>query len=594
MTDGAPQPWQPHDRPAGEVRRQPVPTGLARDGVSLTLEVTADQEVTAEVVSVEPGVVEVRLTPAATTVVRAAWQLPATAAPTYWSPDSGEHRGLPPFWRRPRTSALEKGAPVGSLIDIADRAVCTFAAGEGVRPVAVRTGVVEETGDFGFWVEQTADPVSELRLRLDLSGRHFAETLAGVADWWSTLYPVEPVPSAVRRPAYSTWYTMQQHVTAATIERQVGPAAELGCTMIIVDDGWHSTDRGRGYGLVGEWEPSPAAFPDLAAHVAAVHDAGLDYLLWYAIPFVGRRTELYSRVEPYLLTFREHLDAGVVDPRYPFIRTLITDRLSRAVTEWGMDGLKIDFIDQFAVEDPPPAGPEADCGSVTEGVDRLLAELHDRLRSVGREPMVELRQPYVSPGLWRHASMIRAGDCPLSPTQNRQRTVDLRLIAGPLAVHADMMMWHPTERPEQVAVQLINTLFAVPQISVDLTEQTPEQLDVLRFWLAFVTEHAAVLQQGAFRPTRPDLRYPLVSAADADLEIVGRYAPLPIAVPADRRLIIANADPSTETTLVSHGERAVLATVRDCRGQDVSRTELRLVPGHQIIDIPVGGLLSIE
>ncbi|GAB3754374.1 alpha-amylase family protein [Microlunatus parietis] len=173
-----------------------------------------------------------------------------------------------------------------------------------------------------------------------------------------------------------------------------------------------------------------------------------------------------------------------------------------------MDGLKIDFIDQFAVEDPPPAGPEADCATVTEGVDRLLAELHDRLQASGKAPIIELRQPYVSPGLWRHATMIRSGDCPLSPAHNRQRTVDLRLIAGPLAVHADMMMWPPSERPEQVAVQLINSLFAVPQISVDLTEQSPEQLAAVRFWLGFVTEHADVPQHGRFMPSRPDLVYP--------------------------------------------------------------------------------------
>lgn len=480
------------------------------------------------------------------------------------------------------------------MIDTADRAVCTFAAGEAIQPVRIRAGVIEETGEYGCWVEQDADPASGLVLRLDLSRRHFAETLAGMTAWWHQRYPAEPAPAAARRPVYSTWYAMQQHVSAETIERQTGPAAELGCTMIIVDDGWHSTDRGRGYGHVGEWEPSAEAFPDLAGHVAKVRRDGLDYLLWYAIPFVGRQTALWSRVEPYLLAVREDLDTGVVDPRYPFIRTLITDRLSRTVTEWGMDGLKIDFVDQFAIEDPPAAGPEADCVSVTEGVDRLLAELHDRLwAGPSAAPMIELRQPYVSPGLWRHATMIRAGDCPLSPAQNRQRTVDLRLIAGPLAVHADMMMWHPSESPERVAAQLINTLFAVPQISVDLTGLTSQQRDVLRFWLRFATDHTEVLQHGRFTPSRPDLGYPIVRAEGAGLTVVGRYAPLPIDLCDDHRLLVANADASTAVTLTAHDHRDAVATVWDCGGREISRAEIRLYPGPLQLTVPVGGLLEL-
>ncbi|MFC7622740.1 glycoside hydrolase family 36 protein [Microlunatus sp. GCM10028923] len=591
--------WQPHDRPAGGTdedgaeQHRRIPVDLDGPGPALDLEVTSRSEVEAVITPVGPGVAELRLTPRRTTVIRAAWQLPATDVVTTWTP-SGGHRGLPAFWHRPRTSSLEKGAPVASLIGTGDRALCTFAVAEGVRPVRIRTGVVEETGEFACWVEQTAAPDRPLLLRLDLSGRPFADTLAGVAAWWAEHYPAEPAPLAARTPVYSTWYAMHQYVSAADVERQAGPAAELGCTMIIVDDGWHSTDRNRGYGYVGEWDPSPAAFPDLTGHVATVHETGLTYLLWYAIPFVGRKTELWSRVEPYTLVVREDLDAGVLDPRYPAIRTLIVDRLSRAVTEWGMDGLKIDFVDQFAVEDPPAAGPEADCADVTEGVDRLLGELHDRFEAAGKQPLIELRQPYVSPGLWRHATMIRAGDCPLSAVQNRQSTVDLRLIAGPLAVHADMLMWHPDEKPEQVAAQLINVLFSVPQISVDLTRQTPDQLATLRFWLDFGVANAEVLQHGRLTPVRPDLGYPLVIADGDQLRIVGRYAPFPITAPADRTLLVANADASTAVALTAAAPVAATATVLDCGGREVSRAEVRITPGGTMIEVPVGGLLRLE
>lgn len=552
------------------------------------LEASAPVDLKWSVRTLADGVAEIRVTPTDPALVRVAWKLPCVDAVAYWTTDSNEHRGLPPSWRRPRTASLEKGAPVGCLVGAGDAAVCTFALGEVVRPVHIRAGVVEETGDFGFWVEHDADPETGLLLRLDLSRRPFSHTLTDVAAWWQTSDRV--VPRAARMPAYSTWYAMQQHVGTSNVERQAGLAAELGCQAIIVDDGWHSTDRGRGYGYVGDWEPSPAAFEDMRRHVSRVHDHGLAYLLWYALPFVGRHSALWSEVEAYTLAFKERMNTGVVDPRYPHIRNLLVDKLSRAVRDWGMDGLKVDFIDQFAVEDPPAPGPGADCETVTEGVHRLMRQLGEALPA---QAMVELRQPYVSPALWPYATMIRASDCPLSPIHNRQRTVDLRLLAGPLAVHADMMMWHPAERPERVAVQLINVLFAVPQISVDLSTQTPEQLAVLRFWLSFFVEHAEVLQGGGFEPSRPDLVYPLVRAIGDDTVIAGRYGPVPMPFEPGRRLLLANADDSTDVLLAVARPCTVDVAVHDCQGRQVTGRRIELAKGANVIDVPTGGLLTL-
>lgn len=564
-----------------------VPTGLFAGGREILLDVAAGDAFTAAVRPLADGVAEVRVTPASPVAVRVDWRSPCTGATAYWSTDSNEHRGLPPFWRRPRAASLAKGAPVGCLVGVADAALCTFAAGEVVEPVLVRTGVVEETGDFGFSVEHPAGPERALVLRLDVSGRHFAHTLADVAAWWGA-GPARAVPEVARMPAYSTWYAMQQHVDAAAVERQADLAAELGCRAIIVDDGWHTTDRGRGYAHVGEWKPSPAAFPDPAGHVRRVHDRGLAYLLWFALPFLGRHTALWDQMRPRALTVKEGMGAAVLDPRCPAVRELLVAKLAGATREWGLDGLKIDFVDQFAVDDPPPPGPEADCATVSEGVRRLMAELTGALPAGA---LVELRQPYVSPGLWPYATMIRASDCPLSPAHNRQRTVDLRLVAGPLAVHADMMMWHPAERPERVAAQLINVLFAVPQISVDLAAQTPEQLAVLRFWTRFCIEHAAVLQQGVFEPTRPDLLYPLVRAAGPERVIVGRYAPVPVPFEPGRELLVANADDSTAVSLRPARSCTVDATVLDCQGRLVERRTLALDEAGAPVEVPIGGLL---
>ena len=51
---------------------------------------------------------------------------------------------------------------------------------------------------------------------------------------------------------------------------------------------------------------------------------------------------------------------------------------------------------------------------------------------------------------------------------DRIRTIDVRLLAGNTAVHADMLMWNYAEPVETAALQLLNVLFSVPQVSVRL------------------------------------------------------------------------------------------------------------------------------
>ncbi|WP_371502452.1 alpha-galactosidase [Kitasatospora sp. NBC_00374] len=606
---GAPQPvpvWRPNT-PAravpdtvGEWR---LPTGLLDPtGVPLTVHLTGlgcDRLDTA-VTPVGEGVALIEITVPAQATVRAEWRVPCVGATAFWTPDTNASRWLPPSWVAPRTVSLSLGAPVAALVGTGDRALCTAAAGEATAPVRVGAGVVEESGEFAFTVEQDLGPDGPpMRLRIDLSGRHFATTLQAVSAWWAEGLDHPGVAPAARMPAYSTWYSLHQNVDAATVERQAVLAAAVGCESVIVDDGWQTTDRTRGYGHCGDWEPNPAAFPDPAAHVAEVHRAGLAYLLWYAVPFIGRHNDAWDRFKGMILREEPHLDAAVLDPRHPEVRGYLVERVSRAVEEWGMDGVKLDFIDRFAVADPPPAPAGADRRGVHEGVLQLLADLDTRLRRTRPDVIVEHRQPYVGPGLWPYATMVRATDCPLSPAENRQRTVDCRLTAGPIAVHADMIMWHSAETPEAVAVHLVNALFSVPQISVDLTAQSPDQLAALRFWLGVFRRHAGVLQRGALEPARPDLGYPLVRAQGHDTTVVARYAPMPVALPerergdGPRTVLVANADGDPVVLLVATRPERTRARVQDYRGEILSETVLDLVVGVNPVTVPTGGLLTL-
>lgn len=499
----------------------------------------------------------------------AQWRLPCVTATAFWTPASGTS-WIPPIWNPPMTASLTAGEPVISLVGTAGANLCTVAL---ATAGGFTGGVIEETGEFVFTVQADG-----LRLRLDLSDRVFSAALADVAAWWQEGMDVPPTPLAARLPVYSTWYSMHQDVSQESVELQAGLARELGCGTIIVDDGWQTADRSRGYAFCGDWEPNPAAFPDIQAHIRKVRQDGMAYLLWYALPFVGKHNAAFERFEGKTLRYLDHMDAAVLDPRHPEVREFLIDRLARAVEEWGADGLKIDFVERFA-------GAE-------EGVRSLLRDLDARLRAANPEVLVEYRQPYSSPELWPYANMVRATDCPLSPQENRRRTVDLRLTAGPRAVHSDMILWHPDEPAEQVAVHLINALFSVPQISVDLSAQREDQLAAIRFWLGIFRDHLGTLQLGTLEPYGPEHGYPLVRACGDEIMVVARYAALPVDVPAGRRLLVANAAPDPRVVLYGEGEATV--EVRDCGGRPTASGRVTFTAGTAVVEVPMGGLLELR
>ncbi|MGW4379844.1 glycoside hydrolase family 36 protein [Kitasatospora sp. NPDC004531] len=588
--------WDGSAPPSGRTE-----TSRTVDAGPLTLRATAVGSVSAPAVTVTgtdvPGVLLIEAATAEPDArLRIEWQLPCTGATAYWTPRT-DARWLPPSWAAPREASLPKGAPVGSLVGAGDRALCTFAVGEPVRPVAIGEGAVEETGTYSWWIEQDGP---RLALRLDLSGRHFADTVRECAAWWGTLVPARTVPDTAFEPVFCTWYALHLAMAATDVERLAALAAPLGFRTLIVDDGWQTDERTRSYATTGDWQPAPTDFPDFAAHIARVRALGLNYLLWHAVPFVGDRSEAATRLADHTLAHLPQLETRLLDPRSPTVRAHQVERLAAAVEKHGADGLKVDFVDTFARTPAPgaaphTASPEADCATVAEGVHKLLAALDDRLRATRPDVLVEHRQDYLGPGLWPYATMVRAADCPHNAVENRVRTADLRLTAGPLAVHADPLTWHPDESPEQIAVLLQSVLFATPQVSVDLAAQSPEQLAALRFWLGVAAEHRDLLQRGELRPHRPELAYPVIEARTADALAFGRWAPLPLRAAGPwRRLLVANADQDTLVRIdFDRPPGRVELLVQDCRGGEVARAQAPVDGTELAVRVPTGGLLTL-
>jgi alpha-galactosidase len=533
---------------------------------------------------------------------------PLTDVHGLWRPDSQPQRifdrTLQPPWESFRTSGT-RGAPVVCAFAQSGENRITFAWSDARNPVTVRANVDEESGELlcslTLFELRTAPFVEyEATLRLDARPIAYYEALDAVRAWWDAMPEYKPasVPAAAREPVYSTWYSFHLALSADAVEEQCRRAKELGCGVVIVDDGWQTDTLDRGYSSCGDWRPAAAKFPDMRGHVERVQALGLKYLLWFAVPFVGERSAAWSVFEDKLLAYEPVGWSGrwgVVDPRFPEVRRFLISTLENAASEWGIDGLKLDFIDELQSTERDRFGEGRDTDSVIDPVEQVLTDVTTRLRKRNPDVAIEFRQTYTGPLMRSFGNMLRAADCPGDALENRVRTLTLRLLAGETPVHSDMLMWSAGDHVESAALQLLNVLFAVPQISVRLDRLPPEHLEMLRFWLGFWREHRDVLLDGRLRPQHPDLNYPLVLAERGEKLVAAAYGQELVRfeqLPAETYLVNGTWRDRLVLELAEPCE--CLLRVVDCIGRIRRETRAQLGAGFTAIDVPRAGLVELR
>ena len=535
-------------------------------------------------------------------VFRLSWSHPLVSVHGFWHSGARYDKGLGVDWGEGFYSKATSGAPVGCLYDLEDRNRLTFALSDALNPATFHAGVHEESGEVNCWVRLFDEPlgplgVYEAALRLDTRDLPYHEALSDVSRWWAGLPGYEPagVPETARLPMYSTWYSFHQDLDPGRVEEQCRLAKELGCEAVIVDDGWQTTSNERGYAYTGDWEPAPEKVPDMRAHVDRVHALGMKFLLWYSVPFVGLHSRAWHRFSGMLLEEIERLGAGVLDPRFPEVREFLIETYVSALREWDLDGFKLDFVDSFGASRETGGGRDYD--GVPEAVDRLLEDTIVRLRRIKPDVMVEFRQSYVGPLMRKYGNMFRAMDCPNDAVENRMHTLDIRLLCGDTATHSDMLMWHAEDPAHSAALQLVNVLFSVPQISVLLDRIPPEHVEMLRFLLGFWREHRDVFLDGALEPLHPEAIYPVVLARTKFKLAAAAYGKAVVSlegqVPATLLVVNGTLEEGVVLDLADDaGTRGI--EVRDCRGRVTRKDSIALETGLHEIDIPPAGVAVLK
>ncbi|NSW54097.1 MAG: alpha-galactosidase [Anaerolineae bacterium] len=535
------------------------------------------------------------------------WQFPQVDTHLLWHSACGHRRSIPPNWAAQGVhSKSSRNAPVLSLYSLSGENRLTFALADALNPAFLGAGVSEETGTIDcavvLFTETTAPFTSyETSLYIDRRALPFHRVLADAAELWAGLggYTPAPVPEHARLPMYSSWYSYHQVLDPAALEAECQLAKQLGMEAIIVDDGWQTTDNARGYAYCGDWEVTPEKFPDFKAHVARVHALGLKYVLWFSVPFVGVHSKAYERfqgmfLDPESATHGWH----TLDPRFPQVREYLVELYKSFITRYDIDGFKLDFIDSFVLrpETEHSTGGGRDMDSLAEAVDRLLTDVTAALRALKPEVLIEFRQAYIGPVMRKYGNMLRAGDVPNDFHGNRIGTVDVRLLAAETAVHADMVMWHPADSVESAAMQLVHTLFAVPQVSVRLAEIPEAHRRMVAFYLRFWREQRDVLLDGTFLPEEPGALYPVVQAVTKTRHLAACYSGRLVDLKGDmpQEIFVVNGTLNEELVIhFSDDPGARKLEIWDCQGELLQELEMDFYAEPYMIAIPPAGVLKL-
>ncbi len=563
-----------------------------------------------EISALEDGleVAQIRLTsgsPAPPPSLSLTWSMPAHGIYGQWTTAARFDKALGPDWGMTAVSSmLARHAPVMALFGSDDGNRLTFAASDALNTVVTRAGVREENARVYAGIDlftERHQPVTHVAVEVRFDARRvpFSEALAGVGDWWATQdgYAPAEVPDLARLPMYSTWYSYHQSVDAASLLKEVEIGKAMGYEAIIIDDGWQTLDSQRGYAFTGDWKPE--RIPDMKGFVDDVHERGMKVLLWYAMSLMGERAEAHPLFEGKYLRYWDGQSAYALDPRYPEVRDYIIGTYRSAIQDWDVDGFKLDFLGFFVATDTTvlELGEGRDYASVNRATDRLMTDVMLELRKVKPDVMIEFRQNYIGPLMRKYGNMFRAGDSPNAAVDNRVRTIDLRLLSGSTAVHSDMFMWHYSEPVEEAALQFLNILFSVPQLSVRLEDIPEDHRRMVTHYTDYWRRNRQTLLDGRLTPRSPMANYPMVSAATETRNIIALYDDMAVTLHSGHgvdEIHIINAKASTRVVidpvdpLGAYGARTF-----DVLGRQVSEEPVSLSRGPVILDVPRSGMVQL-
>lgn len=527
------------------------------------------------------------------------WYFSAKDCAYTWNPGMMDIHGLYFDWsKKTIKSRLASWMPLQQIISRDGNNKLNISVSDVDTPIEIATGIREEDAtiecDVSFFTMPTS-PIEHYSaiIRLDMRDIPFYDSIYDVTNWWETEcgYKSAFVPDSARQPMDSLWYSFHQNLSVDEILKECKASKEIGMETVIIDDGWQTDDNNRGYAYCGDWLVAPKKMGDMAQLTEAIHKIGMKVMLWYSVPFMGIYCDKYNEFKDMLLDgCGDEQTFFALDPRYKKVRDYLCSVYVKAVEEWQLDGLKLDFIDSFVLKGKALQYDERrDYQALEDAIHALMADVKEKLIAINPEILIEFRQSYVGPSIRKYGNMLRVGDCPCDTLKNRFNVVNLRLTSGKTAVHSDMLMWSLDDTAENAALQFTSVLYSVPQISVRVDKLPEEHYKMLKFYLSFWKENRSILLDGKLTATNPESEYSLVCSQLGDKAIFTSYSDTVIPIKTSEAVAV-NA--SAKKSLFIKNAENYSYKVLNCMGEEIAKGKIEVA--LQEIRVPTAGMIVLS
>lgn len=520
----------------------------------------------------------------------------------YWNPNSGLEKSIPNDVNEGKKSMTSISAPVACIYDGRGKNTFTCAVSEVKEIVELKTAIVNYKYfkmDVKIKLKQYAQcGYLELKLYIDETDIPMYTSIDNVRKWYENECDLKPmnVPDIAKDTMYSSWYSFHQELFQNAVIDEAKRAKELGLKAIILDDGWQMEGVDNRYAYTGDWQVNEKKFPNFAGTIEKMHEMGLKVLLWIGLPYVGEESELWKKYKDKTLQYSDWAKASILDPRYPDVREYLITTLICLMSDYNLDGFKIDFVDLFYEVDGNTINEEMDFISVQDAVDRLMVDMKNELIKINSDLLIEFRQKYIGPNMRKYGNMFRVADCPDDYIANRVGVIDLRLLSGNTAVHSDMLIWNVNERVDIAAIQIINIIFGTMQFSGRLSLMSEEHQKMVKFWIDFMDKNKELLLNSSIIVEEPQLLYTAARTEKNNESVIAVYS--------NDKCVNLNAD--IGKTIILNGtqiEHVIVGipksgvykiNVRNCCGDIIRDETIVLKAGIESFDVPVAGIVTLE
>ncbi len=501
------------------------------------------------------------------------WRISATDCCGVWNPFARNHTIRPNWGNVDAISRLASGIPIQQITTFEGRNRICVSLSDVDTPSKISMGYCEETAEITcnavfFTLPANATETYSAKIRIDMRNIPFYDSIYETVSWWENEcgYHSAFVPESARLPMDSLWYSFHQNLKNEEILQECRLSKELGMETVIIDDGWQTDDNSRGYAYCGDWRVCERKMGNMAALVDEIHKIGQKVILWYSVPFVGLYSEKYEEFKNYFLDKSgNETDFRALDPRYKKVRDYLCEIYKKAVTEWKLDGLKLDFIDSFVLKGKSLEYDEnRDFQSLEDAIHALMAQIKTELTAINSDILIEFRQSYIGPSIRKYGNMLRVGDCPGDILANRSQIINLRLTSGNTAVHSDMIMWNENDTAENAALQFASVIFSVPQISMLIKNLPQEHTEMLKFYISLWKEYRNVLLDGKLTAKNPESDYSQARSTLDNTDAVAVYTNNVVDIQNDYTLVV-NA--SGFDRMIVKNAVSKSFTVKNCKGE---------------------------